>query len=259
MNFLINILEVKGHKVAEIVLQTNEENSLTWKNLLELQGILDGLHKDATVRAVILASRNEKFFSNGVDAATIMNAPADRLATEMGQIVHFFNYLITFDKPLLAEVSGYAMGGGAVITLASDFRFMLDGKARISFTEVMFGLPLPGVFIDKLKITVLPNHLHGVIYGALYRAPEARAIGLIDEIADSRSELRRLVLRQIEQILRVPASAFSGTKRSLHQPLQLHVPMHMEELARNFARPEVKANLLEAMAALREKRRPQFQ
>lgn len=259
MNFRTSIHELKGQKVAEIVIQTNEENSLTFQTLKELQGILTRYHEDPVVRAVILSSENEKFFSNGVDAATIMNAPAERLATEMGQIVHFFNYLMGFDKPLLAEVSGYAMGGGAVITMASDFRFMLEGKSRISFTEVMFGLPLPGVFIDKLQITVLPHRLHEVIYGGLYKATEAQAIGLIDEVADSRAELRRLVLRRAEQILRVPSSAFSGTKRSLHRALLERQEGHMEDMARNFERPEIKRNLLEAMSALREKRRPQFQ
>ncbi len=257
-NFSREDIQTKTGGVSIVTIRTNEQNSFTYENLLEFQDILAGLQAQADVRAVVLASDNEKFFSNGVDAESISTASPERLPTEMGQIVQFFNFLVRFSKPLLAEVSGYAMGGGAVVTLASDFKYMLEGKARISFTEVLFGLPLPGVFIEKLKLTVLPQHLNETIYGALYRAQEAQAVGLIDGTAATREELRSLTLRKAEAVLRVPSSAFAGTKQSLHRGLLEKTEAHMRDLAANFEIPEVRKNLLEAMRALQEKRRPVF-
>ena len=72
------------------------------------------------MRAVFFTSDSPKFFSNGVDAGNILGTANEGLADEMVQILHFFNYLLTFEKPLLAEATGYAMGGGAVVALACD-------------------------------------------------------------------------------------------------------------------------------------------
>ena len=154
MNYKREVAGLRGGKAVFITLQTNEQNSFTRDNLLELESILEEIRKDPELRAVVLTSENEKFFSNGVDAQNIIQTEQSRLAEEMGQIVLFFNYLMKFDKPLVAEVTGYAMGGGAVITIASDFKFMLAGKGRISFTEVFFGLPLPGTVVEKVKTCI---------------------------------------------------------------------------------------------------------
>ena len=46
------------------------------------------------------------------------------------------------------------MGGGAVMTMASDYKYMLSTGCRISFTEIGFGLPLPGMFVYKLQQSI---------------------------------------------------------------------------------------------------------
>ncbi len=259
MNYKRETTDVKGSKVEFVTIQTNEQNSFTRDNLLEFQEIMEELRVNGEIRAVVLTSENEKFFSNGMDAQNIINTPQENLAEEMGSIVRFFNYLMGFDKPLIAEVGGYAMGGGAVVTLASDFKYMLEGKARISFTEVFFGLPLPGSFVDKTKITVLPPYINDTVYGAAYKASEAKQIGLIDETAPDRDALRKLVMKKLDAILKVPTSAFAGTKRTLHADILRNIEGHMTRLMENFAHPIIMANLLEAMSALKEKRRPRFQ
>ena len=258
MNFKQEIIERKDGRAEIITIQTNEQNSLTRTTLLELQNILEEIKAKAEIKAVIITSENEKFFSNGVDAQNIINTPPERLAEEMGEIVLFFNYLMRFEKPLIAEVGGYAMGGGAVITMGSDYKYMLAGKGRISFTEVFFGLPLAGTFMEKLKISVLPNRINDVSYGGIFKAQEAAEIGLIDEIANTREDLRKIVLKKLDQVLKIPSSAFSNTKISLHRHIIQSTEFHMKTLAESFSSPVIMANLNEAMSALQEKRRPQF-
>ena len=144
--------------------------------MLELKAILDDTLKDDKYASLLFTSTNPKFFSNGLDAANVLATPDDKLVEEVGEIVLFFGNLLRFDKPVITEVTGYAMGGGAVITVGSDYKYMIDGKARISFSEVLVGLPLPGNFTDKIARTVLPQYVTEVCAGANYKAQEAKAI-----------------------------------------------------------------------------------
>ena len=259
MNYKQEDIEIKGSPVRFITIQTNEQNSFTKENLLEFEALVENCKNDQNVKALVITSENEKFFSNGVDAQNIINTPAERLADEMGQIVKFFNYLITFDKPLISEISGYAMGGGGVVALACDYRYMLEGKARLSFTEVFFGLPLPGTFIEKIKLTVKPEYINDFIYGSAFKAHEAKAAGFIHETASDRASLRNLVNKKLDQLLRIPSSAFRHTKQTLNHDIRASTERHMKSLAENFANPVIMSNLLEAMKSLQENRRPRFQ
>lgn len=258
MNYKVESVDVKGSRVDFITIQTNEQNSFTRDSLLELEAILEKIKNDPAARAAVITSENEKYFSNGVDAENIIETPKEKLPAEMGQIVLFFNYMATFHKPLIAEVGGYAMGGGAVVALGCDYVYMLDGKGRMSFTEVFFGLPLPGTFVEKSKIRVHPAYIDDVIYGGIYKAQEARAAGLVTEVATDREGLRKLVMKKLEKILQIPTSAFVATKRNLLQQLLDSIDGHMQRLHGDFADPNIMNNLLEAMSALKEKRRPQF-
>ncbi|HMV44086.1 MAG TPA: enoyl-CoA hydratase/isomerase family protein [Leptospiraceae bacterium] len=256
--FKVENQELKGGKTAFIGIQTSEQNTVTRDQILELQRILTDLDKDSTVRGIVIHSENEKFFCNGMDAKHISTTPKDRLAEEMGEIIKFFVFMSEIYKPLVAEISGYAMGGGAVLSLACDYRMMLTGKARISFTEVFFGLPLPGVLIEKCKMAVLPQHVNDVIYGTNYKAEEAKEIGFIHEIADNKEDLRKLTVRKLENLYKFPLSAFQKTKESLHYHLSQYADAHMKALDANFQNPVIQKNLMEAMNAFQEKRRPNF-
>ncbi|HMW60141.1 MAG TPA: enoyl-CoA hydratase/isomerase family protein [Leptospiraceae bacterium] len=258
MNFKRERIDLKGSQVEIISIQTNEQNSFTRAALLEFRALMDELRDDRSVKAVAFASENEKFFSNGVDAATIATTPSEHLAEEMGEIVKFFGHLLQFYKPLVCEISGHAMGGGAVIALACDFRFMLNQKGRVSFTEVFFGLPLPGVFIDKLKYTVSPSHLNDMVYGETYKAQEALSAGFVNAIADSREDLRKLTMRKLEALTRIPSSAFIHTKASLLHETVSRIEFHAKATDKNFSDPTIRGNLMEAMKSFTEGRRPKF-
>lgn len=227
--------------------------------MIELENILAEIDKDDSIRAVLISSDNPKFFSNGIDAENILNTPREKLTAEMGQIVILFGKLLSFGKPLIAEVTGYAMGGGAVITLSCDFKFMLEGKARIAFTEVLVGLPLPISFIDKLKITVKSEYLNEVcLLGTAYKAEEAKEISLINETAENKEDLRKLVLKKLDEVMAIAPSAYRRTKAAINKEITDKFESQLEFTKSSFEDPKVVANLLEAMSALKEKRRPKL-
>jgi len=237
---------------------TNEQNSLTRASLVELTKILEETQADPKYASLVFTSGNPKFFSNGLDASNVSSVPDEKLAEEVGEIVLFFNHLLRFDKPVIAEVTGYAMGGGAVITVGSDYKYMLEGKARISFSEVLVGLPLPGNFIDKIARTVYPPFVNSVCAAENYKAGEAKAIGLIDETAADLESLRKLTLKKLDYLNRIPLSALQRTKQAINAPILERSETTLKHIYESFTTPVIVKNFREAMGALAEKRRPQY-
>lgn len=258
MHFKLSDIGKENKRTRVIDIQTNEQNSLTRATLLELKAILDDTLKDDTYASLLFTSTNPKFFSNGLDAANVLATPDDKLVEEVGEIVLFFGHLLRFDKPVLTEVTGYAMGGGAVITVGSDYKYMLDGKSRISFSEVLVGLPLPGCFIDKIARTVEARYINTVCAGENYKAPEAKAIGLIDEIAADSESLRKLSLKKIDYLNRIPLSALRRTKQAINAPILERFEGTLRHTHESFTTPVIVKNFRESMKALSEKRRPQY-
>jgi len=257
MNYKRQEIELFKGKGEIISIQTNEQNSLTGSNMRELGEILKEIQNDPTKKGAILTSENEKFFCNGLDAENLLNTPKEKLLQEVGGIVVLFGEIILFDKPLIAEVTGYAMGGGAVITVASDYKYMLEGKARIGFTEVNVGLPLPGSFADRIKMCVAARHWAEVcLEGGTFKAGEAKEIGLIDQTAPTREELRKLSTKKLESLSKIPLSAYRATKNMLNSDLIAKLDKYKKDTNDAFMQPGVIDNLLEAMLALKEKRRP---
>lgn len=258
MHFKLSDLGDAKKRARVVDIQTNEQNSLTRATILELKAIVDETAADEKYSALVFTSTNPKFFSNGLDAENVMNTPDDKLAEEAGEIVLFFNHMLKFDKPVITEVTGYAMGGGAVLTLASDYKYMIDGKARISFSEVLVGLPLPGNFIDKIQRSVLPQYVNAMCAGENYKAAEAKAIGLIDEIAPDAAGLRKLTTKKLDYLNRVPLSALRRTKQSINAPVLDRAEAALKHTYGSFTTGVIVKNFREAMKALHEKRRPQY-
>lgn len=256
MNYKIDDLELNNGRAQVITIQTNEQNSLTRENMKELGQILLDIKNNDGIKGAIITAENPKFFCNGLDADTLLNTPEADLPESVGGICFLFGDLLRFDKPLAVEVTGHAMGGGAVITVASDYKYMLDSGCRIGFTEVMVGLPLPGMFVYKIQDTVHPNKVNEVCLEATtYKGKEAKEIGLIDEVAMSKEELRRLSTKKLDSVFKFPLSALRYTKQNLNRRALKDFDDFLKDSLAWFDIPVIRRNLLESMRALKEKRR----
>jgi enoyl-CoA hydratase len=259
MNYKRQKLELKNGMAEIITIQTNEQNSLTLKSMRELESILEEIKKDDSIKGVIFNSENPKFFSNGLDAETLVATPDAELVDAVGGICVLFGAFLRFDKPAIAEISGHAMGGGAVISIGCDYKYMLEKGCRFSFTEVMFGLPLPGMFVYKIQETVPANKVAEVCMEAKsYKASEAKEVGLIDDIATDLEQLRKLSIKKLETLFQFPLSAIRYTKQNVNKKSLMDYETHLSVARSSFMDPTVKRNMLEAMTAFKEKRKPKF-
>src|SRR4029077_13586959 len=143
---------------------------------------------DPQVRAVVLASEYDKYFSVGADLGSLAGIDrqasdaVDQIALFMRRMNHHFNAIERCPKPVVAAISGHALVGGSELTLCCDFRVMVeDGRSRIGQTESSLGI-IPGAggtqrlprLIGRARAT------RYLIESTRLSAREAEAVGWID-------------------------------------------------------------------------------
>lgn len=179
--------------------------------------------------AMIFTSAHEKFFSNGLDGKALLSASLAQRANIVEKMVRLCPELLKIEKPWVAEISGYAMAGGAVIASAADYRYMLTQGGRISFSELAVGLPLPMAYLTNLQNFVIPPAIRPLMEGNAYKPPEAKSIGLLDGLADDREKLRSLVLKKVDSILRIDKTAYLLTRNLYRKQLLEKIKETLEE------------------------------
>ena len=145
------------------------------------------------------------------------------------QMIRAYGRLVRLPKPWIVEIAGYAMAGGAVISSAADYRYMLSTAGRIGFSELAVGLPLPLCYIHGMHRIVRPSAVRSLIEGTAYKPDEALAIGLIDGIAEDTEKLRAMCLKRFDGIFRMEQESFLHTRAIYRKSLLRDVERDEEE------------------------------
>ncbi|TGK29885.1 enoyl-CoA hydratase/isomerase family protein [Leptospira yasudae] len=257
MKLAKEIITAKDSKIGVMKFLPEGPMTLTLPIMHEMGAILKEFTMDQEIRAGIINGPDGDFCV-GLDPDAILSSSTDEISKIMGGIFQMFTSLMSFPKPLIAEVGGNAVGGGAIIAYTCDYRYMVDGKGRIGFAEPLVGLPITRSLILRMRQVMLPSAVsEAALEGALYKPAEAVQNGLLTEVGASLEELRKKSLSKINVLNRIPASATVETKRALNRDAieaALAAPKELGELF--HLQPKMIPNLLEAMTANKERRRP---
>jgi enoyl-CoA hydratase len=178
-----NLLSEIDEGVAVITVnRPHALNALNSEVLVELESALDGLERDASVKAVILIGAGDKAFVAGGDIkeiATMNSHQAHRFAL-LGQRV-----LLTMEKmakPVIAAVNGYALGGGLELALGCDFIYA-SSTAKLGLPEVTLGV-IPGFGgTQNLARLIGKSRANELIFsGRIITAEKASAWGIVNEV-----------------------------------------------------------------------------
>ncbi len=146
------------------------------------------LNDDPDVRVVIVTGAGEKAFSAGLDlkerAAEVVNFVEKRARRVRPGIATMHKALAAVDRPTIAAIRGWCLGGGLEIALACDLR-IAGTDARIGLTEIRRGI-MPGAGgTQRLSRLVGPGHaLRIALSGEPVDAAEAYRIGLVNEVVE---------------------------------------------------------------------------
>lgn len=237
-SFPVSYEDRKNGKLAILTINgIAPNNTLNMELLAEFTATMDECAKQAD--ALIVTSGNEKFYSNGLDGATLLAADEETRAKTIEAMIRVYGTMLRFSKPWIAEITGHAMAGGAVIASAADYRYMIGSGARIGFSELAVGLMLPTVYIHNIHRLVQPAYVRPIIEGTAYKPDEAERIGLIDGVAADKAELRKMCLKRIDGILRLEPAAYLPTRMGYRKAVLRDIELDEEadvEVARTLVK-----------------------
>ena len=139
-----------------ILLMQNGENRHNPAYAQDMLKSLQRVIENASCKALVITSNDEKCFSLGIDTDWLMPAMKAQQFDEIKAFMHsmddVFKTLLLFPLPVIAAINGHAFGNGAILACACDFRFMRSDKGFFCFPEVDLSIPfLPGMieFVKK--------------------------------------------------------------------------------------------------------------
>ena len=176
-------------------------NALNKEIMTELSQVLDIVSTDDGIKVIVITGTGERSFCAGADIRYVVNIDpieAERYATFIHTLL---NKIENLQKPVIAAINGYALGGGCELALACDIR-IASSNAKIGQTEVTIGIPPGWGGTQRLLRIVGPAKAKELIYtGKMITAEEAERIGLVNKV----------VSLTAEEEGRVPSSADSIT------------------------------------------------
>jgi enoyl-CoA hydratase/carnithine racemase len=249
----------KDGAVGQITLDRPPANSYEIEFMRELDGAIEAANGDDEVKAVILRSASEKFFSAGADIkAFLANSAADNMA--MIRFAHnTLSKMAASDKVFIAAVNGHALGGGLEMALACDLRFAAEGKYYMGLPEVTLGL-LPGNGgTQRLPRLIGANKaLEMMLTGERIGPEEAHRIGLVNKLFPV-EQLQAETEAYAQKLAAGASLAIAAIKRCVYDGMQMDLADGLA-LERQLIEPLYdSADAAEGFAAFAEKRPPVYQ
>ena len=255
MSELKNLLLHRDGFVATIQLNRPQVlNALNMELMDELIAIFESLDKDDSVRCIVLTG-NEKAFAAGADIKEMANATAVEML-ERDQFAKW-DRIRKVKKPIIAAVSGFALGGGCELMMHCDI-IIASETARIGQPEINIGV-MPGAGgtqrMTRAVGKVLAMEL--VLTGRFLTAEEALQAGLINKVVPVEFYLEE-AQKLANEIANRPPVAVRLAKEAILKSFDTTMEVGLEFERKNFYLLFASEDMREGMAAFIEKRKPEW-
>ena len=248
----------KQDSIGHIVLDRPPANSYDKNFMEELEAAIEEAGRDDVVKAILLRSASEKFFSAGADVSVFARSGLDE---QNAFVVCANEAMAKFEstpKVVVAAISGHCLGGGLEMALCCDFRVAAEGSYRIGLPEVTLGL-LPGTGGTQRLPRLIGRQkaLDLMLTGRTLTPQDALAAGIVDEVVPAGEVVDRAVQRATAYatgptfaIGRIKKAAVLGSGMTLDEGLRLERQLLIELFKSEDAR--------EGVTAFVEKRKPTY-
>jgi len=228
-------LQVEGRVATLVIDRPEARNAL---NLATMRSLGLALEEAESKRARVLVIRGagDKAFCAGGDLKELEHMRSAEQAAQMARTMRTtLDRLNQLRMPVIAALNGDALGGGAELALACDFR-LAAAHARIGFPQVNLGLiPAWGAPERLAALLGRARALHIMLTGRALTAEEAMHAGLVEEVVPSdRFDAR--VHELAEGIAAAPPAAVAGIKRSVDSVRPQRNPELADKAIEDFAR-----------------------
>jgi enoyl-CoA hydratase/carnithine racemase len=254
----LNIRTATSNGVATIeIARPEKKNALTAPMYAAMADALVAATAERGVRAVLLTGQPGVFTSGNDIEDFLERPPALGGETAETPVLRFMRALLDCDKPVVAAVTGAAIGVGTTMLLHCDLVYVAD-EARLAMPFV--GLGLVPEFGSSFTVPQAMGHArsaHKLLLGEPFTAAEAVECGIASAVLPA-AEVLPHARRVAERFNALPPAAVRATKRLLRvgqrQAVLQAMQRESEEFARRLSSPEAK----EAFRAFLQKRKPDF-
>jgi enoyl-CoA hydratase/carnithine racemase len=218
-------LETEGG-IGTIRLNRPKVNALNDQVTAELAEAARGAAASADIRAVIVYG-GEKVFCGGADIEVMAEAGYAEMALRSGRLQEATGLVAAIGKPVVAAITGFALGGGLELALAADFR-VAGERARVGQPEILLGV-IPGAGgTQRLPRLVGPAKAKDIVFsGRMVAAAEALQIGLVDQVVPDDS-VYQAALDLVKRYASGPSLALRAAKQAIDTGLGVDLATGLE-------------------------------
>jgi 2-(1,2-epoxy-1,2-dihydrophenyl)acetyl-CoA isomerase len=254
----VDIVDVERHGrgIARVVMRHEQARNAMGEDLRgALLPVFSELLGDSSTRVIIITS-GLKDFSVGGDLSKMDTLADPKVGRQRMTSAHrLARLLLAADKPLIAEIRGYAVGAGAGLALACD-TIVMGENASIGFP-----FPRVGLTPDFAVAYTLPQRIgfakarQALLYARNFKGADALALGLADDVVADDAVAAK-AMERARELASLPSHALSLTKRMLERSGDPVAVLDFEAMAQPlcFASDDFR----EGLSAFREKRKPNF-
>ena len=254
---LQNIVIEKKSDVAWIKINKPESLNALDENLIsELKYAFETTGKDDEVSVIILIGEGKAFVA-GADIEQMSSINPNRAREFANHGMELMTYIENLEKPVIAAVNGFALGGGCELALACDLR-IASSKAKFGQPEVGLGITPGFGGTQRLSRLIGSSNAKLLIYtGNIIDANEAYRMGLVNSVVEP-----DLLISTAEELASNIASksqmAVKYSKTAINKGIQTDIDTGLEIEKNIFALCFASQDQKEGMTAFLEKRKPNF-
>ncbi|QKK03155.1 MAG: enoyl-CoA hydratase [Pseudomonadota bacterium] len=232
-------------------------NALNRQTIAELEQALIAAHAEDTVRVIVLTGAGDKAFVAGADIGEIrQQSPVDaRRFAVLGQ--HLMTMIQSFDKPVIAAVNGFALGGGLELALGCHLR-IASSNARLGLPEIKLGI-MPGFGGTQrlLRLVGTARALEMTLTGEPVSAERAEQLGIVNRVVEP-GQLEAAVRELADRLADAAPEAVRGIIQVINQGADTNLLSGLALEAARFGLCCATEDMKEGTLAFLEKRAPEF-
>ena len=217
------------------IIRINRQEALNAMNIdviTELSKTIDIVGVDDGIRAIILTGAGERSFCAGADIAYMANidpVQAEKYASSAQAVL---NKIESLQKPVIAAVNGFALGGGCELAMVCDIR-IASSNAKLGQPEVTIGIPPGWGGTQRLLRIVGPAKAKELVFtGKMITAEEAERIGLVNRIVGLTPEEENTTTKTTTKTTTVNPSDSSSKEQLNNEEVQKREKQRDSELAK---------------------------
>ncbi len=227
----IFMLEIKiNHEIAYVVLNHNLYNTLSHEILVSLPKELQQLDKNQNIKVIIIKSSSREYFSTGLD---IEDLKKDTISL-FEKLLLCIKEVYILPTPILVELKGHAIAGGAVLSALADYRFATP-NVKVVFNEIQLGISIPNFLISILENIVKPNDVKQILFlGRPMLSKHLLEFGFIDKIYE-KNKISNEIENLAKKIAKLDKKTLQKSKYNLRKDVAQKVSQNIDYILNNFS------------------------